>query len=370
MKNIPVAKPFLNISESKEVYKTLNSKWITMGNQVKKFEKQFANSVDAKYALATNNGTSALHLCLRAIGIKPYDEVIIPNITFISTINVVLYEKAIPVLIDCSSEDFNIIPEKIEKKITKKTKAIIGVDMNGLPFDYDKIIKITKKYNIKLIADSAESYGSKYKNKKIGSIAPLHSFSFFANKNITTGEGGMITTDSYKYYKKIVILRNQGQNYRYNHIDLGYNYRMTDISASIGLVQLKKFKKTKKNKNLIVNRYNQILKNNKYYRIANLPKYSHEHSWYNFTLILYNNKFRNFMASQLQLAGIETRFSFPPLSRQPFIKKNTNILKQDLKNSEEGWKRLINIPIFTELTFKEQTYICKKIKEITNKFFA
>ena len=184
MKFIPVAKPCIGTLEAKEVYKTLKSNWITMGQKVEKFEKEFALSVNCKYALATNNGTSALHLCLRAIGIKENDEVIIPNITFISTINVVLYEKAIPVLADCSQEDFNILPKEIEKKITNKTKAIIGVDMNGLPFNYDELIKISKKYQIKLIADSAESYGAKYKNKKIGSIAPLHSFSFFANKNI------------------------------------------------------------------------------------------------------------------------------------------------------------------------------------------
>ena len=370
MKFIPVAKPCIGTLEAKEVYKTLKSNWITMGQKVAKFEKEFALSVDCKYALATNNGTSALHLCLRAIGIKENDEVIIPNITFISTINVVLYEKAIPVLVDCSQEDFNILPKEIEKKITKKTKAIIGVDMNGLPFNYDELIKISKKYQIKLIADSAESYGAKYKDKKVGSIAPLHSFSFFANKNITTGEGGMITTNNLSYYKKMKILRNQGQKFRYNHIDLGYNYRMTDISATIGLVQLKKINQITKNKKIIVDRYYKLLKDNKYYKIAKLPNYSHNHSWYNFTIILCNNRFRNYMALELKKVGIETRFSFPPLSTQPFIKKNKKINCKNLKNSEEGWKKLINIPIFNDLSIKEQEYICKKIKNITKNFYS
>ena len=242
MKKIPIANPYIDKLEAKEVYKTISSGWITMGKKVKLFEEKFAKIVNSRYAIATNNGTSSLHLCLRAINIKPGDEVIIPNITYISTINVVLYENAIPVIVNSSDLDYNIDPIEVENKITKETKAIIGVDMNGLPFNYDALIKISKKYKIDLIADSAEAFGASYNNKKVGNIAKLHSFSFFANKNITTSEGGMVTTNDTQLYKKLKLYRNHGQTKRYYHVALGYNYRMTDITAAFGLIQLKKLK--------------------------------------------------------------------------------------------------------------------------------
>lgn len=369
MKKIPVANPYLDNQEAKEVFNTIKSGWITMGNKVKIFENKFAKLVNAKYAVATNNGTSSLHLCLRAINIQPGDEVIVPNITYISTINVVLYEYAIPVIADSSSEDYNISIDDIERKISSKTKAIIAVDMNGLPFDYDKLIKISKKYKIELIADSAEAFGASYKNRKVGSIAKLHSFSFFANKNITTAEGGMITTNSKYLYNRLKLLRNHGQTKRYYHTDLGYNYRMTDITAAFGLIQLKKVKKIKEKKNLLVKNYKKYLKNNPYIFIANVPKYKFEHSWYNFTIYVKDKKFRDFLISNLSKSNIETRISFHPLSKQPFIKKNGKIKKINLSNSEKAVDKLINLPIFANMSDSQQKYICNQIYKISKNYY-
>ena len=176
--------------------------------------------------------------CLQALNITEKDEVIVPSLTYISTANVVSYKKAKLVLCDSEEDTFNVSYESLISKITKKTKLIIVTDLKGMPVDYDKYIKLSKKMKIPIIADSAESFGAEYKHRKVGSQLLAHTFSFFANKNITTGEGGMVVTNNDKLEKLRIIL-NQGQNRRYNHIMLGNNYRMTDISASMGLIQLK-----------------------------------------------------------------------------------------------------------------------------------
>jgi perosamine synthetase len=370
MKRIPVANPFINKLEAREVFNTINSGWITMGKKVKTFEEKFAKLVHAKYALATNNGTSSLHLCLRAIKVQSGDEIIIPNITYISTINVVLYENALPVIVNSSPFDYNIDPDEVEKKITKKTKAIIGVDMHGLPFDYDKLNKIAKKYKIELIADSAEAFGASYKNKKIGTVAKLHSFSFFANKNITTAEGGMITTNNSRVYKKLKLLRNHGQTRRYYHTELGYNYRMTDITAAFGLVQLKKLKSIIIKKNNLAKRYKHYFLNHPYINIAFEPNYIFEHSWYNFTITVKSKKFREFLRINLDKLGIETRVSFRALSKQPFIKANSKINCSNLKKSELAVDRLLNIPIYASMTFNDQRYVFESIDKLSFEYFS
>src|SRR3989344_1613921 len=232
---IPVANTFIGEEEAKAAYDAVKSGWISfLGPKVKEFETDFAREVNVKHAIAVSNGTAALHVALAAIGISEGDEVIVPSLTFISTANAVLYQNAKPVLAECEPLTYNITAEEIEKRITKKTKAIIPVDMNGMPVDYDNILEVANKYNIPVVADSAESLGARYKGRKIGAIAPVHIFSFFPNKNISTGEGGMITTNDYELAKKMRIIMNQGQDYRYHHVELGYNYRMTNFQAAIG----------------------------------------------------------------------------------------------------------------------------------------
>ena len=360
---IPVAKPFLNASETTAVKKVVESGWITMGKKVELFEKRFCKKFKVKYAVAVNNGTSALHLAIKSMNLRKGDEVIIPNITFISTINVLLYEGLTPVLVDCCPKNMNICFYKIKEKISKKTKAMICVDMNGLPSDYDKIKVFCKKYNLKLIADSAESIGAKYKGNVIGSQAQVHIFSFFANKNITTGEGGMITTSSKSIYKKLKILRNQGQLKRYQHIMLGYNYRMTNIAAAIGLEQLKKVDKIVRYKNKIALKYLKAFQNNKNIRVPIDTNYSFSHSWYNFTLRFKNKKVRNKIKKVLNKEKIETRISFPPLHNQSFIKNKFKYKYNEFRLSNKIIDTILNIPIYYNLKKKEQEKIIKTINQ-------
>ena len=211
-KNIySVANPTVGIEEANSVHKQIKSGWFSMGKKVKEFEK--VEKYIGKHAIAINNGTSALDAVLTALNITEKDEVIVPSLTYISTANVVSYKKVALVLCDSNEDTFNVSYESLVSKITKKTKLIIVTDLKGMPVDYDKYIKLSKKTKIPIIADSAESFGAEYKNKKVGSQLLAHTFSFFANKNITTGEGGMVVTNNDKLEKLRIIL-NQGQNRR------------------------------------------------------------------------------------------------------------------------------------------------------------
>ncbi len=361
-KEIPVANTFIGEEEAKAAYEAVKSGWISfLGPKVKEFEKEFAREVGAKHAVAVCNGTAALHVSLAALGVKEGGEVIVPSLTFISTANAVLYQNAIPVLAECDPRTYNITAEEIEKRITKKTRAIIPVDMNGMPVDYDSILSISKKHNIPVIADSAESLGALYKNRKIGSIAPVHIFSFFPNKNITTGEGGMITTNDDGLAGKMRIILNQGQDYRYHHIALGYNYRMTNIQAAVGVEQLKRLKFILNEKEKIAQKYNEALRDCKNIKTPYVPEYVKQHAWYMYTISVEND--RDEIVKKLEEANIQTRLSFPPIHTQPFYKEKFNYSDNSLPISFSAWKKLINIPIWAGLGEK-QDYVINKLKEI------
>ncbi|MCL4384850.1 MAG: DegT/DnrJ/EryC1/StrS family aminotransferase [Cyanobacteria bacterium] len=235
------SRPIINADELNSVNLVLKSGIIAQGKKTIEFEEQFAKYCGTKYAVAVNSGTAALHCSLYAIGVKENDEIITTPFTFVATANTILMQKAKVVFVDISEEDFNINPNKIIEKITDKTKAILPVDIFGHIFDYEKIKKFTKKFNLKIIEDACQAIGSKFRSKKAGSFGDLGCFSFYATKNMTTGEGGMIVTNNKKYAELCRSFRHHGQSiesYQYN--DIGYNYRMTDIAAAIGLVQLKK----------------------------------------------------------------------------------------------------------------------------------
>ena len=365
MKFIPIASPNLEHKEARAVFKTVKSGWISMGKKVQEFEKRVAQFTKAKYAIAMNNGTSTLDSILTALQIKENDEVIVPSLTYISTANVALYKKAKLVLCDSNKSTFNIEPDSILQKITKKTKLIIVTDMKGMPVDYDFFKKLSQKTNIPIIADSAESLGAEYKNKKVGNQLLAHSFSFFANKNITTGEGGMVVTNSKHLSEKLRIIRNQGQNTRYNHIILGNNYRMPDILAAIGIEQIKKLKKIIIKKNKIAAKYNKELSKIKDLKIPYIPSYVSQHAWYNYAIRV-NPRVRNKLINYLRNKKIETRLSFPPIHTQPYYKEKFKFTKKYAPQADEVYKEFIDIPIWTDLKTIQQTRIINSIKFFFN----
>ena len=244
-KIVNLAQPVLGDDEFELVKKVLKSGFIAQGKIVEKFENKFAKYIGVKYAVATANGTSALHLSLIALGIGKEDKVITTPLSFISTANAIVHARANPVFVDVDEKSYNINPDLIERNITKRTKAIIPVHLFGMPSKMDEINSIAKKYSLRVIEDACQGHGAKYKGRMVGSLGDLACFSFYATKNITCGEGGIVTTNSKGLSDKIKMLRNHGIKDGDFKI-LGYNMRMTDIQAALGLAQLKKLTKFNK----------------------------------------------------------------------------------------------------------------------------
>lgn len=361
MKYIPVANPDIGKKEAIAAYKVIKKGWISMGKEVFKMESEIAKILNNKFVLLFNNGTSCLHAALLSLGIQKGDEVIVPSLSYISSANAILYVGATPVFCDSDPNTFNTTASMIEKKITRKTKAIMTVDLKGMPIDYDEIKKKLRKYNLPLISDSAESFGSIYKNSMVSRQFDIHTFSFFANKNITMGEGGLVACKSKKIYEKIKIIRNQGQIERYKHIMLGNNFRPTDYAAAIGRVQLKKLHKVLNKKNLIAQRYNRNFKDIEKIQIPYIPNYVSKHSWYNYCIKVKTPKIKIHLKKFLKKNKIDFRESFPPIHNQPFYKK-LKIKKDKLDNCEKAFNCFLDLPIWSNISEKQVSYIIEKIK--------
>lgn len=237
---ISIAHPSIGEEEKKAVLEVLNSGMIAQGPKVEELEKEFAKFIGTKYAVATSSGTTALHVALLALGIGPGDEVITSPFTFIASANSILYTGARPVFIDIDEKTYNLDPALIEEKITPKTKAIMPIHLYGQSADMDKISEIAKKHNLLIIEDACQAHGATHNGKKVGSLGNAGCFSFYPTKNMTTGEGGIITTDSQDVYEKSQVFRAHGSKIKYYHEVLGFNFRLTDIGAAIGIEQLKK----------------------------------------------------------------------------------------------------------------------------------
>jgi perosamine synthetase len=240
VKMIHIAKPIIGQEELDNVREVLESGMLAQGKWVKRFEGEFSKFSEVKYAAACSNGTAALDLAMRAIGIGPGDEVIVPDFTFIATANSVVFQNAKPVFAEVNEDNFNIDPEDVAKKITDKTKAVIAVHLFGQAADMKELQEVCAERHIKIIEDACQAHGAKYHDKVVGGIGDVGCFSFYPTKNITCGEGGMVTTNNPEIDEKIRVLRDQGQSEKYVHTRIGFNFRMTDIAAAIGSAQLGK----------------------------------------------------------------------------------------------------------------------------------
>ncbi len=359
MKFIPVSKPSLVGNEKKYITDCIKSSWISShGKYIKMFEENFAKYLGINYATTCSSGTTALHLALLSLGVGCGDEVICPSFTYIATANSILYVGAKPVFVDCEPDTWNLDPQKIEKLITKKTKAIIPVHLYGHSCDMDPILKIAKKYDLYVIEDAAEALGSKYKGIKCGNFGDVSIFSFYGNKTITTGEGGMVVTNNKKLLKKIELLKGQGMDpkKRYWFSVLGYNYRMTNIQAAIGVAQLESIEKFVLKRRKIAETYNSCLKNIKGITLPVEKEYAY-HSYWMYSILIKRD--RNKIMEFLMKNNIETRPFFYPMHVMPVYRKND---KNNLKTSEEVSKKGINLPTFFDLKKKEIQFITRFFK--------
>ena len=365
---IPVSKPYVSSDDIRSINKVLKNSWISSdGPEVEIFEKKFSKKVNRKYSIAVSNGTAALEIAIKALGIKKGDEVIIPNFTIISNAISVIKQNAKPVLVDCDLNNWNVKIEDIQKKITKRTKALMITHIYSFANDMDKILKICKKNNIYLIEDAAEVIGLKYKNKVCGSFGDISTFSFYANKQITTGEGGMISTNNPIFYQKCKSLRNLcfGSKNRFNHDDIGWNYRMTNIQASLGISQLRDIKSIVRKKMFIGKYYYKKLSLNKSIYMTP-PSIAFSKNIYWVVGILIRNKkiLASNIIQKLKAHGIGARPFFWPMNEQNILKKMRVFKKEKYPNSHYLSRYGFYIPSFIGIKKSEMDYVISIINKL------
>lgn len=376
MKNkfIPVCTAYLSGNEKKYINDCIDTGWISSaGKYVTEFEKAFAKYCGCKYAVAVTSGTTALHLALASLGIKKGDEVIIPSFTMIACAFAVCYTGAKPVFIDIDEKTWNIDVSKIENKITKKTKAIMPVHIFGNPCNMKEIIRIAKKYKLHIVEDCAEAHGAEYNGQKVGSFSSVAAFSFFANKNLTAGEGGMVVTNNKKYYDKCRYLRNMSYSLTkprtYEHDEIGFNYRMTNLQAAIGLAQTEladKYRAMRIENNRLYKKFLSGVKGIIFQQDENNSINVH---WMNAILIDAKKygKTKDMLMKFLKANNVDTRLLFTGMHKQKSLKQYGCKITGNYKNTEKLTKSGLYLPSSSNLTSGQIKYICKLISSFGGK---
>jgi perosamine synthetase len=363
MEKIPIAEPSLGQEELENITRAVKTNWVSSkGEFIEQFENDFSRYGGVKHGSATSNGTTALHLALLALGIKKGDEVIVPDLTFAATANAAIYCGAKPVLVDAHPDYWCIDPAKIEEKITSKTKAIIPVHLYGHPCDMKAIMDIARDHKLFVVEDVAEAHGSEYRGKKSGSFGDISCFSFYGNKIITTGEGGMCLTNDEALSRKMKILRDHGMNpdKRYWHDEIGFNYRMTNLQAAIGVAQVKKLDSFIEKKRQIAKWYSKGLKEASEKEVITIHP---EMPWakcvyWMYSILVEGKGRRDLLMKKLEAEGIETRPFFYPLHEMPPYRT-----KDPFDVSSELSLKGINLPSSVSLTEDQVNKIARVITQ-------
>ncbi|MFH1895678.1 MAG: DegT/DnrJ/EryC1/StrS family aminotransferase [archaeon] len=368
---IHVCEPNIGKKEFEYVKKCFDSNWISsMGPFVKEFEEKFAGFCDTKYGISTTSGTTALHLAVASLGIKKGDEVIMPSFTMIATSNSVIYAGAKPVLVDSEMQTWNMDVTKIEEKITKKTKAIMPVHTYGHSVDMDPLMEIAEKHGLKVIEDGAEAHGALYKGKKVGSIGDCGCFSFYANKIITTGEGGMVVTANEELSEMAHTLMNHAfsKEKHFWHKHIGFNYRMTNMQAALGLAQLERVDELLGLKEKINSQYTEILSEVDGITTPPEAPWAKNVIWM-YGILVDEKKFgmnKDKLMIELEKKGIETREFFIPMHRQP-IYTQMKLFKGKYPVADELNYRGLYLPSGTMLSEEQISFVCDTIKGLKKK---
>jgi dTDP-4-amino-4,6-dideoxygalactose transaminase len=361
---VPFHKPDITDDDVQSVVETLRSGWLTTGAKVKRFEEDFARYLGCRHAVAVNSGTAALHLALDAIGIKEGDEVIVPTMTFAATAEVVLYFKAKPVLIDCRPDTLNLDPDQIERAITPQTRAIIPVHMGGQPCDMNPILELAKHHDFKVIEDAAHALPAAYHGKRVGTISDITCFSFYATKTITTGEGGMATTENVDWANRMRMMSLHGISldawdrytdkgswyYEINHP--GYKYNLTDIAAALGIEQLKRCDQFYEARRRIAGHYHEAF--------ADLPEIQvpacmpdTQHAWHLYVIQLHIERLRinrQEFVKALKSQNIGTSVHFIPLHLHPFYRDTLCYQPADFPQASAVFEGIVSLPIYPKMT--------------------
>lgn len=378
LKKIPFFKALIGEEEIENVVETIRSGWLTSGPKVKQFETEFANMVNSKHAIAVNSATAALHLALEAHQIGPGDEVLVPTLTFAATAEVVIHLGATPVLVDTNPDDLNICIDDLEAKITEKTRAVMPVHYAGQPCNMDRICEVAKRHNLAVIEDAAHAFPAAWRGNAIGSIGDVTCFSFYANKTITTGEGGMITTDNDQLAARMKQMSLHGLSrdawnrfsekgsWRYEIEAAGYKYNMPDTSAAIGLGQLAKAQELRDRRNWAAEKYIAAFETSEFVDTLKVDDDS-SHAWHLMVIKLKTDKLaidRSDFIVALNQAGVGTSVHYTPLHLHRLYRDEFGYQPSDLPVASAVFETIISLPLFPTITHEEIDYVVETVNQI------
>lgn len=380
---LPFHVPTIGEEEIAEVVATLRSGWLTTGPKVKQFEQEFARYIGCQQAVAVNSGTAALHLALEAVGITEGDEVLIPTMTFTATAEVVTYLKAKPVLLDCRPDTLNLDPDRIERAITPKTKAIMPVHMGGLPCEMDRILEIARQYHLQVIEDAAHALPARYHGRMVGTLGDITCFSFYATKTITTGEGGMATTDNLEWAERMRLMSLHGiskdawkrytaeGSWYYEVLFPGYKYNLTDLAAAIGIHQLKKCERFWEVRQRYAALYHEGLQDMTALTLPPIAAEGQQHAWHLYILQLNVEQLRitrNQFIDLLKERQIGTSVHFIPLHLHPYYRDTFGYRAADFPQASAAFERIVSLPIYPKMTEADVGYVIETVRALVRQY--
>jgi len=370
---VPLSSPDIIEKDIEAVVGVMKTRFLSIGPKVLEFEKRLVNFTGTKYTAAVNSGTSALHLIIKGMGIGEGDVVITTPFSFIASSNCILFERARPLFMDIEEGTLNLDADKVEEKLESmsgkelvKVKALLVVDAFGQPADWDRFIEISKKYNLRLIEDSAEALGAEYKGKRAGSLGEVGVFAFYPNKQITTGEGGVLVTDNEELDKLARSMRSQGRGESgewLNHERLGYNYRMDELSAALGCSQMERIEEILDKRAKVAGMYGEKLAEVEKVQVPYIAPYISKMSWFVYVIRLRRGINRNGVIKYLRENGVECKPYFTPIHLQPFYRKMFGYKEGDFPITEDVAGRTIALPFFNNLKEEQIDYVVEKLRE-------
>jgi perosamine synthetase len=359
MQRVPLALPDLDESDVQAVVEVLRSGRLALGPRAEEFERLICEYVGVKHAVAVSSGTAALHLIVRALGIGPGDEVLVPSFTFAASVNVILYEGAAPVFVDVDPETYCLDPGDLERKITPRTKAVMAVDVFGHPAEWDAVLKIAGRHGLKVIDDSCEALGAEYKGKKVGRFGDAAAFAFYPNKQITTGEGGIIVTSDEEIARLCRSMRNQGRGEMgawLEHERLGFNYRLDEMSAALGVSQFRRLESFLAKREQVAGWYTERLARRDWVRPPVVKPYVRM-SWFVYVVTLAEGVDRDGVVRALEEEGIPCRGYFSPIHLQPYVRERCGAREGELPITESVARRTIALPFHNNLRLDEVEFV-------------
>jgi len=377
IREVPFYRLKLEQGEIDRVVATLRSGWLTTGKTTHEFEQEFADYVGAKYALAVNSCTAALHLSLLAAGIGPGNEVITTPYTFVATTETILHAGAKVVLVDTERDSFNIDLDQIPAAITERTRAIVPVHVAGLPIDLQKIEALRRKYKLTVIHDAAHALGASFRGRMVGSTADFSCFSFYATKNVTTGEGGMVVTNSRRHHDLMRLLslhgvsrdawrRHRGrESWKYQVLQLGYKYNLSDINSAIGLMQLRRVRRIQEHRRRLAEMYHHYLSEIEELILPSETQGA-AHAWHLYVVKLRQGgeRRRNGVIERLRSLGVGTSVHFIPLHEQSYYRKKIGLTRRSFPNSYNHYRSVISLPFFVDLREDEIRYVAQALCKV------